>query len=61
MSTRPDQIPIQVDRVPEEYDAAAVQRVLESAVRRVTDRTPTPQVQKLDKTAEDNNPLPWVL
>jgi hypothetical protein len=47
--------------VPEEYDAAAVQRVLESAVRRVTDRTPTPQVQKLDKTAEDNNPLPWVL
>jgi hypothetical protein len=47
--------------VPEEYDAAAVQRVLESAVRRVTDRTPTPQVQKLDKAAEDNNPLPWVL
>lgn len=60
MSTRPDQIPIQVDRVPDEYDAAAVQRVLESAVRRVTDRAPQPPVQNQDK-AKAEDPLPWVL
>lgn len=53
--------PIQVDQLPEKYDAATAQRVLEAAVRRLTDeREDEPEAERVAAKAGED-PLPWVL
>lgn len=61
MPTPTSKTPIQVDQMPEKYDAATAQRVLEAAVRRLTDeRVEEPDAERATAKASDD-PLPWVL
>lgn len=47
--------------MPDKYDAATAQRVLESAVRRLTDeREETPKAESATSKAVED-PLPWAL
>jgi hypothetical protein len=52
--------PIQLDQVPREYDAAAVQRVLEASIRRVMERS-NMEAPPAAPIMASSDPLPWVL
>lgn len=56
--TQPE--PIQLDQVPSQYDAAAVQRVLEASIRRVMERSNMEAPPAAPVMANDD-PLTWVL
>lgn len=60
MPTRSE--PIQFDEMPREYDQSAVQRSVESAVRRVYDALrPLPPAAQPAAQATPDDPLMWVL
>lgn len=62
MPTPTSKSPIQLDQMPEKYDAASAQRVLEAAVRRLTDeREDGPEAESATATKGNDDPLPWVL
>ena len=61
MPTRP-KFPIQIDNLPQDYNAVEVQRVMEGMLRRLTDE---PEEEDPDPTTTimeaGDDVLPWVL